>query len=368
MSTSPVTVRVNLPQRAYDLLIGHGLLHGLGRQVALRCPAMRAAIVTDSNVGPLYLDAAIQSLQAAGIAATQIVVPTGEASKSLNQLSELLDVLASHHHARDEPIIALGGGVVGDLAGFAAAIWLRGVPFVQCPTSLEAMIDASVGGKTGINQTAGKNLIGAFYQPRLVCIDPACLSTLSPRDYTAALAESVKHAVIADPAFLAWHEAHVQDLRAQQAETVCALIERNCRIKARYVEKDEREEAEKGVGRAALNFGHTIGHAIEAVSSYSLRHGEAVSLGMIVALDLSVRGCGLSDVNRCRVEALLAVLGLPVKCAVPLDMDELRARLGADKKVRDQRVRFVVTPKLGETDWLIEPNEADLRAAIDRLR
>ncbi len=367
MSNSPVIVPVNLPGRAYDIHIGHGLLHDFGRQLAARCPARRATVITDSNVERLSLATLTDTLRAANIESESMVIPVGEASKSLTQLSRIYDELAKRRHGRDEPIVALGGGVVGDLAGFAAATWLRGVPFVQCPTTLEAMIDASIGGKTGINHAAGKNLIGAFHQPLWVCIDPAYLATLSPRDVTAALAESIKHAVIADPGFLAWHEANIANIRSLQNEAMVELIARNCRIKAAIIEQDERETAVESVGRAALNFGHTAGHAIEAQTNYALRHGEAVALGMVAAMELSVRSCGLAEVDRQRVETLLGAVGLSVRCDHPLDVENLLVRLGSDKKVRSQQVRFVAVPRLGVTSWLIRPNPSDVRAALARL-
>lgn len=367
MSAPRVTVRVDLADRAYDIDIGDGLLSRLGDRLAQACPTSRATIITDSNVGPIYLEKAVASLASAGIEPGSITIPAGEESKSLETLADVHDQLADRRHSRDEPVIALGGGVVGDLTGFAAATWLRGVPFVQCPTTLEADIDASVGGKTGINHPAGKNLVGAFHQPKLVQIDTTCLTTLSPRDFVAGLAESVKHAVIRDETLLAWHEANVANIQSLQSEVLTELIRRNCRIKADVVERDEREQNTEDVGRAALNFGHTIGHAIEAQVGYILRHGEAVSLGMVAALDLSVRCCGLGDADRRRVENLLSALGLPVGSPIPLDVPDILARLGTDKKVRDRKLRFVAAPRIGAVEWLTDPSSSDLEAAIARV-
>lgn len=367
MAAAHTTVRVNLADRAYDIRIGHGLLHTLGEHLQSQCPARRATIITDSNVGPLYLEQTLTSLAASGIDPAHITIPAGEDAKSLAQLSAIYDHLAARRHGRDEPLIALGGGVVGDITGLAAATWLRGVPFVQCPTTLEADIDASVGGKTGINHAEGKNLIGAFHQPRLVCIDTACLATLSPRDFIAGLAESVKHAIIADPALLDWHAANIDGIQRLNPEALCTLISRNCRIKADVVERDERENSGEEVGRAALNFGHTIGHAIEAQLQYILRHGEAVALGMVAALDLSVRCAGLPEGDRQRLLSLLARLGLPVRSPIPLHVPDLVERLRTDKKVRDQQVRFVVLPGIGSTAWLIAPPMEHIEAAIAAL-
>lgn len=367
MDAERARVRVDLAERGYDIDIGPGLLATVGGRVFETIGPSRATVVTDTNVGPLYLDRLLDTLSDTGIDGAAITVPAGEESKSVDGLIAIYDQLAERRHSRDEPIIALGGGVVGDLAGFAAATWLRGVPFVQCPTTLEADIDASVGGKTAINHPAGKNLVGAFHQPRLVLIDTDCLKTLAPRDFAAGLAESVKHAVIRDVPFLEWHEANATKIRSLNPESLTELVRRNCRIKADVVEGDEREERSEAVGRAALNFGHTIGHAIEAQAGYSLRHGEAVSLGMVAALDLSVRCRGLPDADRARVEGLLAALGLPVNSPVPLDVPDLLTRLGTDKKVRAARVRFVVTPRLGAVDWLVDPPLSDLEAAIARV-
>lgn len=361
------TVAVQLGDRSYSVHIGAGLLDELGALVRSRCPAARqATIITDSVVGPLYADRALASLAGASFAATLMTVPAGESSKSLVVASELYDALAEGRHARDEPIIALGGGVVGDLAGFVAATWLRGVPFVQCPTTTEACFDASVGGKTAVNHLAGKNLIGAFHQPAVVCIDTICLATLSDRDYRAGLAESVKHAIIADEAFLHWHERHAAAILSRDAATLVQLIRRNCEIKAAVVATDERETSGNGVGRAALNFGHTIGHALEAESAYGLRHGEAVALGMTAALELAVRLTRFPVAQRDRVEALLTALGLPTRLDQPLNAGSLIARLASDKKLAGGRVRFVLPGGTGSLEWA-EPSETDIRTGLARL-
>lgn len=359
-------VRVDLPGRSYSVQIGANLLASLGALLRPRSQAARTTIITDMTVGPLYLEKACEGLRQAGFEARTITVPAGEPSKSLAQLSAVYDQLAAHHHGRDEPIIALGGGVVGDLAGLAAATWLRGVPFVQCPTTLEADIDASIGGKSAINHPAGKNLIGAFHQPLLVCIDIDCLSTLPPRDFTAGLAESVKHAVILDAEFLDWHCHVAAKILARDPQTLCDLIRRNCAIKAAIVVADERELEGAGIGRAVLNFGHTIGHALEAQSRFDLRHGEAIALGMVAEMELAVRKCGFDDAVRTRVEGLLKALGLRARLDRVPDLPDLLARMEMDKKARGGTVRFVVPRSLAQAQW-IEPDENEIRSAVERL-
>ncbi len=361
------TVRVDLPGRAYSVQIGPSLLSSLGALLQSRCRATKATIVTDNGVGPLYLDKACEGLRAANIEPRTITVPAGESSKSLDQLSAVYDQLAANHHGRDEPIIALGGGVVGDLTGLAAATWLRGVAFVQCPTTLEADIDASIGGKSAVNHPAGKNLIGAFHQPLLVCIDIDCLASLPARDLTAGLAESVKHAVILDPELFDWHCHVAPKILGREPQTLCDLIRRNCALKAAIVVADERELEGAGIGRAVLNFGHTIGHALEAMSGFDLRHGEAVALGMVGEMELAVRKCGFDDAIRGRVERLLKNLGLRVRLDRPPDLSDLLARMGMDKKARGGTVRFIVPRSLGQAQWIENVDEADMALAIARL-
>ncbi len=368
MSTQRASVHVDLPGRAYDITIGAGLLTEVGDIVRRLSRARRAAVVTDSHVGPLYADMLGKSLQAAGFDHSTLTVPAGDATKSLDQAARLYDALAKARHDRSEPVIALGGGMVGDLAGFVAATWLRGVPFVQCPTTLEADIDASVGGKTAVNHQAGKNLIGAFHQPICVCIDPACLATLSERDFIAGLAESVKHAVIRDPKFFDWHEQQADAIEAQSEETVCELIRRNCVNKAEVVAQDERETASTIVGRAALNFGHTIGHAIEAQSRYALRHGEAVALGMVAAGVLAeCEGRFPAEQNR-RLRSLLESLRLPVRSPHRLDTADILNRLYVDKKTASGKVRFVLPTRIGHVEWRDDIPQKTIEDVIELLQ
>ncbi len=367
MNAEIATVDVALPGREYAVEIGPGLAGRLGARLRELTEAGQALLVTDSTVGPLYAEGVAASLSLAGFSVVTHTVPAGDASKSLEQTAGIYDRLAETHHGRFDPVVALGGGVVGDLAGYAAATWMRGVPWVQCPTTLEADIDASVGGKTAVNHPSGKNMVGAFHQPVLVCIDVDCLKSLGDRDYRAGLAESVKHAVIRDEAFLRWHEDNASAITEQAPVVVRELIRRNCAIKAAVVVEDEREMAAGEVGRAALNFGHTVGHAIEAASRYALRHGEAVALGIVAALDLAVRECGFPEAGRCRVESLLGVLGLPVRSPVPLAAGDLIQRMGGDKKVRHQVLRLAIPSGFGDMRWLESPTEASLSAAIRRV-
>jgi len=367
MSDQAVVVNVDLPGREYPIHIGVNLLERAGELLRARSAARRAVVVTDANVGPLYAGRLGDSLRQGGFEYDLIAVPAGDESKSLQSAAFIYDRLAARRHDRTEPVIALGGGMVGDLAGFAAATWLRGVPFVQCPTTVEADVDAGVGGKTAVNHPAGKNLIGCFHQPTLVCIDITCLGTLTERDFAAGLAESVKHAVVRDRAFFEWHEGNRGEIRAHAPDAIRELIERNCRNKAAVVVADERETDQRGVGRAALNFGHTIGHVLESQWNYVLRHGEAVALGMVAAMDLAVARAGFAEEERERVEALLAALGLPTRAPLPIDIRDAMRRLGTDKKVRDQTVRFVVPTTIGSVRWLDGPETGDIERAIHRL-
>ncbi|MEK6642373.1 MAG: 3-dehydroquinate synthase [Planctomycetota bacterium] len=357
------TVRVPLPDGDYDIHIDPGGLGRVGSALATHCRSTLATIISDETVAPLYAERLGRSLIDAGIEYTLMTIPPGEPSKSLDMASQLYDELAAARHARNAPIIALGGGVVGDLAGFVAATWHRGVPFVQCPTTLEAMIDAAVGGKTAVNHRLGKNLIGAFHQPLFVMVDPDTLVTLANRDYTAALAESVKHAVISGEAFLAWHEQHASDLRQHDLSYVPELIRRNCEIKAAIVAADEREQSESSVGRAALNFGHTIGHAIESSAEYKLRHGEAVALGMVGEMELAVRCMGFLNSDRLRIERLMDALGLPLTSGIK-EISLVYENLFVDKKAMSDRLRFVVPRGPGDMAWLDSAAKDDILHSI----
>lgn len=365
----PETARViQIPGLDYDIVIGRGDFVDMRGRIQEVSAADRAVVVTDDVVGPLHAHSVVASLTDLGMEVVSLSVPPGDSSKSLEQAGRLFDALADRNHGRDEPIIAVGGGMVGDLAGFVAATWHRGVPWIQCPTTLEADIDASIGGKTAVNHPAGKNLIGAFHQPSLVCIDVDCLKTLSGRDYTAALAESVKHAIIKAPDFLDWHEQNAAMIVQRDPGVVEELVVRNCRIKAEVVAADEREMATQTVGRASLNFGHTVGHAVEAYFEYRLRHGEAVALGMVAALDLAVRQAGFPEGDRQRFEELMSALGLACRAPERFDPEQVIERLAADKKVRRRNVQFVVPTRIGSVRWLESPPQADLSRALNRIQ
>ncbi|MCO6439222.1 MAG: 3-dehydroquinate synthase [Phycisphaerae bacterium] len=325
-----------------------GLLGRVGERIArLRSgPASRAnvQIVTDENVAASYLEPVAKSLRASGCAVGDSILKPGEATKSVGTAERLFEDLARRPIGRDGLILALGGGVVSDVAGFAAATWMRGIRWITCPTTLEAMIDASIGGKTGVNLAAGKNLVGAFHPPELVLIDPSCLKTLDTRDIRAGLAESVKHALIEDEAFLAFHEEHLEDILHLAEPVLAELILKNVTIKGAVVEADPRETTGQ---RAALNLGHTIGHAVEQHCGYTLRHGECVSIGLVAACRLS-QACGLLEARTVdRVERLLLRLRLPVRIDPVLDVEALLETMRLDKKAAGGAVRFVLLEGIG---------------------
>ena len=344
--------------------IADGLLSTVGRSLAGAGLGGRVLVVTDEHVKPLYADRTMRSLEEAGLETGLHVVAPGDQSKSLAQASALYDRLATGRFARDSTVLALGGGMVSDLAGFVAATWMRGVRHVICPTTLEADIDASIGGKTAVNHPAGKNLVGAFHQPAMVLIDPSCLGSLTQRDLVAGLGESVKHAAIRDPAFLEWHRAHREAILAREAPALEELIGRNVRIKAEVVRQDERER--RGV-REALNFGHTIGHALEAWSGFERRHGECVALGMVAACRLSV-DLGLLDepAERMLLETIEA-FGLPVSLGSAVPIEEIRSYVQHDKKIAGDRVRFVLLDGLGRTVLRDDVPEAAVLEALAAL-
>jgi len=339
------TVRVELGRRSYDVRIGAGLLGQLGSAVADVGEVRSAVVVTETTVGPLYAGRAVESLKSAGLSASAIEFPAGEVNKTLSTFSRVIDALfaVSPPIDRSTVLVALGGGVPGDLGGFVAATALRGLRLFQCPTSLLADVDASVGGKTAVDHEVGKNLIGAFHQPVGVLIDVATLRTLPPRELAGGLAECVKHAVIRDAGLLEFIEDQADALLAVAADVTTELIARNVAIKAGVVAADERESGE----RTHLNFGHTIGHAIEARGGYGeVSHGEAVSLGMVAACRLAVGRGLLEDEAAARVEELLGRLALPVR-RPGLDADEIWRIMQHDKKALGGQVRMVLPVMLG---------------------
>ena len=336
------TVRVALGERTYPIHIGAGLL---GRTDLLlpHLAAKRVAIVSNTTVAPLYLDRVAGPLESAGVRVTRVLIPDGEAHKDWATLNVVFDALLGARCDRQTTVLALGGGVVGDLAGFAAATFMRGVPFIQIPTTLLAQVDSSVGGKTGINHPLGKNMIGAFHQPQLVLADVRTLDTLPSREVAAGLAEVIKHGLILDASFFDWLEVNMERLVARDPDALEYAVRRSVEIKAEIVARDERETGD----RALLNFGHTFGHAIEAGLGFGTwLHGEAVGAGMVMAADLSYRLGHLGDPDVVRVRQLVARAGLPT-AAPSLDPDRYLDLMSFDKKAQGGRVRFILLKRLG---------------------
>jgi 3-dehydroquinate synthase len=351
------SLRVELGSRAYPIHIGAGLL-GRAELYRPHLGAGAAVIVTNDVVGPLYAGTIRQAL--AGVKTVEIVVPDGERAKAWDTLEKVFDALLAARCGRDTLIVALGGGVVGDLAGFAAAIYQRGVPFVQVPTTLLAQVDSAVGGKTAINHARGKNMLGAFHQPLAVVSDVSTLDTLPDRELRAGLAEVIKHGLALDPAFAEWLEGNIERLLERKRDALVYAVRRCCELKARIVAEDERES---GV-RALLNFGHTFGHAIEAGTGYgSWLHGEAIAAGMVMAAELSkdLGLIGAADVAR--VRNLLQKAGLPTS-GPALAPDELMDRMALDKKASQGRLRFVLLESIGQGVLRGGIDDARVREAI----
>ncbi|QQO18529.1 3-dehydroquinate synthase [Bradyrhizobium diazoefficiens] len=350
--SDPVNVEVALEKRAYDIVIGRGVLASLGERVARLRPGVRTAIVTDRTVAKHWLEPAKASLAASGVPTTHIVVEEGEISKTYAGLEKVSEALIAAKIERNDLVIALGGGVVGDLAGFAAAILRRGVDFVQVPTSLLAQVDSSVGGKTGINSPQGKNLLGAFHQPVLVVADTAVLDTLSPRQFRAGYAEVAKYGVLGDEAFFTWLEKNHSDISRGGSAREHAIAT-SCRAKAGIVSRDERETGE----RALLNLGHTFGHALEAATGFSDRlfHGEGVAIGMTLAAQFSARLGMIGEADALRVERHLIEAGLPTRLQDIAgfaqeglaDADALMALMAQDKKVKRGKLTFILLEAVG---------------------
>jgi 3-dehydroquinate synthase len=365
--SEPITVGVALAERSYDIVIGRGLLASVGERIAALRPGARAAIVTDETVARHYLGRCEASLAAAGIKAAVVTVAPGEGSKDWPTLQRVCEALIAARIERGDVVIALGGGVVGDLAGFAAAVVRRGLDYVQVPTTLLAQVDSSVGGKTAIDSPQGKNLIGAFHQPVLVVADTALLDTLSERDFRAGYAEVAKYGLINDAGFFAWLEANWRDVFASGGASGSFSREHaiavSCRAKASTVARDERETGE----RALLNLGHTFGHAFEAAAGFSERllHGEAISLGMVCAFEFSARRGLLPPHEAARVARHLAATGLPIHLSqvaggLP-DADRLMALIAQDKKVKRGKLTFILARGIGQAFIAPEIDAADVR-------
>ncbi|TPJ42217.1 3-dehydroquinate synthase [Mesorhizobium sp. B2-5-13] len=346
----PVTVEVGLGDRAYDILIGSGLLSRAGAEISRRLPGTRAAVVTDENVAAAHLDTLKAGLEKGGISPAVITMPPGEKTKSFAHLEAVVDGVLAARLERGDVVIALGGGVIGDLTGFAAGIVRRGMNFVQVPTSLLAQVDSSVGGKTGINSPRGKNLVGVFLQPRLVLADTEVLDTLPIREFRAGYAELAKYGLIDRPEFFGWLEANWEKVFAGGPERVEAIAEA-CRAKADVVARDEFETGD----RALLNLGHTFGHSLEAATQYDgarLVHGEGVAIGMALAHRFSSRLNLASPDDAARVEAHLRAVGLPWRMAdIPGELPDAEALLSfitQDKKVSRGALTFILTRGIGQ--------------------
>ncbi len=358
-------VQVPLGPRSYSIWIGPGLLARLGAQCRKLGLGRHCAIITDSNVALRFARAAAGSLRKAGFEPALIVVPAGERAKSLKTAAACFDQLAAHRLERGSFIVALGGGVVGDLAGFVAATYLRGIAFVQVPTTLLAQVDSSVGGKVGVNLRAGKNLVGAFHQPRLVLCDLDTLRTLPGREFRAGLAEVIKYGVICDAVLFRRLERDLGKLLAHKTKTLASVVARCCEIKAEVVGRDETDSGP----RAILNFGHTIGHAIENSAGYGrYLHGEAISLGQVGAAALSQEVLGLPQADADRIGKLLAAAGLPTRIRLaPKQRRSLLAAMRLDKKVSAGKVKYVLAQKIGAVRWGQRVPERALQRALDKL-
>jgi 3-dehydroquinate synthase len=336
------TLSVALGERSYPIHIGTGLL-GRGELIVPYLARKSAAIVTNTTVAPLFLDRLAGALAREGVEVVRIVVPDGEDHKDWQTLNAVFDALLEKRCGRDTTLVALGGGVIGDLAGFAAATYQRGVHYIQAPTTLLAQVDSSVGGKTAINHPLGKNMIGAFHQPRLVLADMDTLKSLPKRELRSGLAEVIKHGLIRDAAFFAWLETNIERLLARDTEALAHAVLRSVEIKAEIVAQDERESGLRRV----LNFGHTFGHAIETGLGYGVwLHGEAIAAGMAMAADLSRQLGYLSDADTARIRSLLQRAGLPT-VAKGIAPARVRQLMSVDKKVKDGRIHFVLLERLG---------------------
>jgi 3-dehydroquinate synthase len=362
-----VTIRVPLVEQrdaSYEIRIGHGLLDDLAAALSDTCPARVYAVVTDSHVETPYATPLAARLRAAGMTVEVFAFAAGEWNKTRETWALLTDAMLARRLGRDSALLALGGGVVGDVAGFVAASYLRGIPYVQLPTTLLAMLDSSIGGKTGVDVAAGKNLVGAFHQPRLVVADLAVLESLPKVQLAAGLAEAVKHAVLGDADYFAFLEAERAAIRDRKPATLERLVARSVEIKRDVVALDEREAGP----RALLNFGHTVAHAVEAVSQYGVLHGEAVAIGMVCEARLAER-LGIAEPGTAaRIAGLLEAFNLPLE--LPGSPDAVLDAMQHDKKVRSGQLRFALPRRVGEMygdetqGWTLAVGEADIRAVL----
>ena len=359
------TVQVPLGNRTYTIVVDRELLPTLGERCQNLGLVGRCAIVTDRNVAKRYAKAALKSLEHAGFSPVLVTIPAGEKAKALKTVDKCYNELAKHRLERKSFVLALGGGVVGDLAGFVAATYLRGIPFVQVPTTLLAQVDSSVGGKVGVNLEAGKNLVGAFYQPRHVLCDLTTLDTLPDREFRAGLAEVIKYGIIYDAGLFERLEKELGHVLKRKPQILADLVARSCEIKAEVVGQDETES---GL-RAILNFGHTIGHALEAISRYGkYLHGEAISIGQVAAAMISARVHGLPQTDVNRIRALFQRAGLPVRVRLTtVQRRELFEAMRLDKKVSGGAIKFVLARRIGKVEFGINVPDIQIQGVLDEL-
>ncbi len=349
------------PAHRYRALVGAGLLVHVGECAREYLPGERCAIISDSNVAPLFADRVSQSLASAGVRPILITIPAGEKSKTLKQAGAICDRMIAAGMDQQSFVVGLGGGMIGDVSGFVAAIYHRGIPHIQIPTTLLAMVDSSIGGKTGVDTRAGKNLIGAFHQPLLVIDDVDVLKTLPPREFNQGFAETIKHAIIADPKMF----RILQSWRPGAAPPLQRLIKRNIQIKSSIVAKDERDRTGK---RALLNFGHTVGHAIERAGNYrKFLHGEAVSLGIVAACAISMKKAGLPPDQRAAIVDLLGQFRLPTRLPSNFQRRKILDAVKFDKKIEGGKIRFVVTPRIGIAYLADNVTLDDICEAVEQL-
>ncbi len=369
MTIDVTNLEVPLGPRTYHILIGEGLLAELGTHVRRVAPASRATLITNPVIFDLYGSLVAGALRSSGYEVDVAMVGDGEAYKSLESATELYGKLSSFTAQRWDPILALGGGVVGDLAGFVAGTYMRGVPLVQVPTTLLAQVDSSIGGKTGVNLDAGKNLVGLFYQPRLVAIDIATLATLPQKCTRAGLAEILKYGFLEGNDLIAFLEANLADVMAKRTQDMRQVVAWCCKIKARLVTEDERDEGR----RAILNFGHTIGHALEKLQGYgTYEHGEAISIGMAAAVVLGMKIGLTEETSASKVVRLLDRAGLPVRMP-SVSPRAIAGLIKLDKKARDRQMRFVLLRRIGEpvitsiAESVVEDAVSEVNRVVDRL-
>jgi 3-dehydroquinate synthase len=358
------TVVVDLGDRSYPIMISHNTYSDIGQWFTKYCGPKKAIIITDDNVNPLYSRNVVEGLQATGITTHIISVAPGENAKSLSILSTIYDALFDCKAERSDAVVALGGGVIGDLAGYAAASFKRGLKYVQVPTTLLAMVDSAVGGKTGINHSRGKNMIGAFHQPDLVYSDIHTLNTLPKRERSCGMAETIKHAIIQDSKFFTHLENNIDAINHLEQQLMINLVERNCQIKANVVAQDEKEHGVRGY----LNFGHTIGHTFETVmKANGFHHGEAIALGMVAELRMAVKRNMFTQGDLEKVVAMFVAYGLPVSLDEIFPTDALYEAMKQDKKVSGGKIKFAIPTQIGQCTFVNDFTESEIKWAINTL-